>query len=184
VRYGPGVRLLVACVAALAFVAAGCGGGGGGGGDESAEAWADEFCTAVTDWTDELEQLGEELGDVSSITTDSIRQAAEDANSSTDDFVERLRDLGAPDTESGDEVETELNELADELEVQRDDIQQAVEDAEGLGGAAEAIGNIGSALAAMGTAIQEALQAVEDADVGGELETAIENSEACDEITS
>jgi hypothetical protein len=173
---------LAVCLASLALVAAGCGGGGGDA--ASAEAWADDFCTAVTDWTDELEQLGEELGDVSSLTADSIRQAAEDANTATDDFVERLRDLGAPDTESGDEVESEMNELGDELEAQRDAIQQAVEDAEGLGGAAEAVGKIGTSLAAMGTAIQEALQAVEEADVGGELETALEESEACDEITS
>jgi hypothetical protein len=172
---------IVVCLASLALIAAGCGGDDGGG---SAEAWADDFCTAVTDWTDELEQLGEELGDVSSLTADSIRQAAEDANTATDDFVERLRDLGAPDTESGDEVESEMNELGDELEAQRDEIQQAVEDAEGLGGAADAVGEIGTALAAMGTAIQEALQAVEDADVGGELETALENSEACDELVN
>jgi hypothetical protein len=171
---------LAVCLASLALVAAGCGGGGGDA--ASAEAWADEFCTAVTDWTDELEQLGEELGDVSSLTADSVREAAEDANTATDDFVQRLRDLGAPDTESGDEVEAELNELGDELEAQREEIQQAVEDAEGLGGAAEAVGKIGTALAAMGTAIQEALQAVEQADVDGELETALENSDACDEI--
>jgi len=172
---------IVVCLASLALIAAGCGGDDGGG---SAEAWADDFCTAVTDWTDELEQLGEELGDVSSLTADSIRQAAEDANTATDDFVQRLRDLGAPDTESGDEVESELNELGDELEEQRDEVQQAVEDVEGLGGAADAVGEIGTALAAMGTAIQEALQAVEDADVGGELETALENSEACDELVN
>jgi hypothetical protein len=172
---------LAVSVALLALVAAGCGGGGGG---ESVDAWADEFCTAVTDWTDELEQLGEELGDVSSLTADSVREAAEDANTATDDFVQRLRDLGAPDTESGDEVESELTELGDELEAQRDEIQQAVEDAEGLGGAAEAVGKIGTALAAMGTAIQEALQAVDEADVGNELETALENSDACDEIVN
>jgi hypothetical protein len=172
---------IAVCLASLALIAAGCGGDDGGG---SAEAWADDFCSAVTDWTDELEQLGEELGDVSSLTADSIRQAAEDANTATDDFVQRLRDLGAPDTESGDEVESELNELGDELEEQRDEVQQAVEDVEGLGGAADAVGEIGTALAAMGTAIQEALQAVEDADVGGELETALENSEACDELVN
>jgi methyl-accepting chemotaxis protein len=172
---------LAVCLALLALVAAGCGGDDGGG---SAEAWADDFCTAVTDWTDELEQLGEELGDVSSLTAESIRQAAEDANTATDDFVQRLRDLGAPDTESGDEVESELNELADEVEAQRDEIQEAVEDVEGLGGAAEAIGEIGTALATMGTAIQEALEAVEEADVGGELKAAFENSDACDEITN
>ena len=36
----------------------------------------------------------------------------------------------------------------------------------------------------MGTALQETLQALEDADVQGELETALENAESCDTLTS
>jgi hypothetical protein len=36
----------------------------------------------------------------------------------------------------------------------------------------------------MGTAFQNTLQALEDADASGELETALQESSACDEIAS
>jgi DNA-binding CsgD family transcriptional regulator len=88
---------LVAVMAALALVAAGC-----GGDDEaaaSADEWAEELCTSVNEWMDELERIGDDLGEAS-LSRDSLRDAAEEADTATDDFVQRLRDLGTPETES------------------------------------------------------------------------------------
>ena len=50
----------------------------------------------------------------------------------TEDFLEELRDLGGPDTPSGDAVEQEVEELSDIVDAEREDIRQAVEDASGL----------------------------------------------------
>ena len=178
-----GVAVLL-CVGLLAVVAAGCGGDDEAGSDSTA-AWADGFCTSVKSWTDELERIAEELGDVGSLSADSIREAADDADAATDDFVQEIRDLGAPDTESGDTIEQEIEELADAVESEREKLREAAEDAEsGLTETAAAIATLGSAITVLGTALQETLQAIEDADASGELETALEESEACDALES
>jgi hypothetical protein len=184
VRYGGYVKLLAlaACVASLGLVAAGCGGDDSSA--SSTDEWAEEFCTIVQDWGDELERIGGDLGDPSSLTGDAIRDAGEEADAATDDFVESLRDLGAPDTESGNAVEEELEELADTVEAEREEIREVVDDAEGLGGVGEALGTIGASIGEMGTALQQTLQTLDDADASGELETALENAESCDELTN
>ena len=173
---------LVLCVASLGLVAAGC--GGDDTSTTSADEWAEEFCTIVQDWGDELERIGDELGDVSSLSSDSLEEAAGDADAATEDFVESVRDLGAPDTPSGDAVDQELDELADTVEAEREEIRTAVDDADGLGGAADVVGTIGTSISAMGTALQGTLEALDGADAGGELQTALEDAEACDELTS
>ena len=182
-RYGERVKLvaLIACVASLAIVAAGCGGGDDDSAS-SADVWADEFCTTVQSWADELERVRDELGDVASLSTDSIEQAAEDADAVTDDFLDEIRDLGGPDTPSGDAIEQEVEELSDTVDAEREDIRQAVEDASGLAGIAEAVGEVGASVAEMTSAVQQALQAIDDADVEGEVRTAIDESASCDEL--
>jgi hypothetical protein len=171
---------LIACVVSFALVAAGC-----GGDDESAssaDAWADEFCSTVQGWADELERIREDLGDVSSLTSDSIEQASEDADAVTEDFLEELRDLGGPDTPSGDAVEQEVEELSDIVDAEREDIRQAVEDASGLAEIAEAVGEVGTSVAAMTSAVQQTLEAIDEADVEGEVRAAVDESEACDAL--
>jgi uncharacterized protein YoxC len=175
--------LLIAIVAAtLAVAAAGC-----GGGDESATStaaeWADGFCSAVTTWTDDLQRIRDERGDPSSISLDSLRTAVDEVDTATEGFVEDVRGLGAPETESGQEVEDSLQTLADTVESEKADVQTAVEDASGITGIAEAVTAIGTSLSAMGTAFQEALTTIQNADVGGELETAFEQTDSCNELT-
>lgn len=174
--------VLAALLASLALVASSCGGNGESAG--SAEQWADEFCTAVSSWTTELQRIGNEVGDPSSLDADSLRAAADDVGTATDSLVEDLRALGPPETESSEQVQDTLESLADTLEEQKTDIEEAVGDLSGLTDLPSAITAIGTSLTAMGTAFQAALEALEDADVDGELEKALESSDACDEISS
>jgi hypothetical protein len=172
-------HLLVALVAALALVAAGC-----GGDDEAASStdeWAEELCTSVRDWQDELDRIGDDLGDAS-LSRDSLEEAADEAETATDEFIERLRDLGAPETESGNAVEEEVEELADIVEEEREAIRESVDDIDGLGGVAEALGTIGASIAEMGTAAEQTLRSIDEADASGEVETALDNAESCDEL--
>ena len=174
--------LLATAVATLAVVSAGC-----GGGDESststAAEWADGFCSAVTTWTDELQRIRDELGNPSSLSLDTLRGAVDEVDAATETFVEDVRGLGAPETESGQEVEDSLQTLADTVESEKADVQTAVEDASGITGIAETVTAIGTSLSAMGTAVQEALTAIQNADVGRELETAFEQTDSCNELT-
>jgi len=169
----------------LALVAAGC----GGDDDASSTAapvdeWADDFCGAVTGWAEELRQIAEGINDPSSLSVDALKDAGQDASDATDSFVEDLRELGAPDTESGDEIGNALETLSETLETERDDLSEAVDDIDGLNDLPTAISVIGASLSSMGTALQTTLSAFGSSDADGELETAFENSDACDDLQS
>lgn len=174
--------VLAALVASAALVAAGC------GGDDEPEAtqtdeWAEEFCTTVNEWTDALRAIGDDLDDPSALSIDAIRDAADEFDAATNDFVDRLRDLGAPETESGDAVESSLDELADTVEGERDSLEQALDDVSGLTDIPGAITSLGSSLAAVGSALEEAQDVVEDTEPGSELRTAFEEAEACENLS-
>jgi methyl-accepting chemotaxis protein len=170
---------LALVVAAFALVAAGCG-------DDDEEtsataAWAEDFCTKVTQWQDEIEQIGDDLLD--SPSAEAFEDASQEASDTTDAFIEDIRELGGPETESGQQVEDSVNELADVVEEEKAKIEEAADDAEGATGALGAVSEIGTSISAMATALQSTLQAIEDGDASGELETAIEDTPACDELT-
>ncbi len=169
-------------VVVLALAASAC-----GGSDEDADptaAWASGFCTAVVDWTDSLQDVTSEFTDTSNLSQDGLRSAADDVQTSTQQLVDDLRGLGAPETESSDEIESSLDSLSSTLETEADNIEQAVEDISGITGIPTAITAISTSLSAMGSAFSATLQEVEEADVGGELQSALEDSPECAGISS
>lgn len=165
------------------LAAAGCGGDDESGSASGADEWAAGFCTAVTTWTDDLQTIGDEVTNPSSLNVDALKDSAGGVSSATDMFVEDVRALGAPDTESGEEVRNSLDTLSDTLEAEKADIEQAVDGVSGLADLPSAVSAIGTSLSAMSTAFQTALEAIENADVSGELETALQDSDSCAEIT-
>jgi hypothetical protein len=174
---------LLALVGSLALLGAGCGGNGDDATDATpTDEWAESFCTAVSSWTDELRRIGDTIDDPSALDPDTLRAAADDVSATTESFVDDVRALGTPDTESGEEIRDSLDTLSDTLETERADIEAAIEDISTLADIPAAITTIGASVSAMGSAFQTALDAVDDADVGGELESALEQSDACDEI--
>ena len=87
------------------------------------------------------------------------------------------------DTDSGDEIESSLEQLADEVEAEKAEIENALEDVSGITGLATAGREVAASVSSMFVALERAFQEFEDADVNGELQTAFEESSACDEIT-
>jgi prophage DNA circulation protein len=170
-------------VLALAGVAAGCGGDDETESDPTA-AWADGFCSAVTDWTDELQTITSQFSDTSNLSEEGLQSAATDVQSATQTLVDTLRDLGAPETDSGEEVKDALDTLSTTLE----DESSAIEDtANGVSSITElpsAITKISSSLSALGTAFSQTLQTIENADASGELRSALEDSTECADISS
>ena len=167
---------------ALAGIAAGC------GGDDTEEdptaAWASSFCSAVTGWTDDLEGVTSEFTDTSNLSEEGVRSAADDVRSATQDLVDELRDLGRPPTESGDEVRAALDTLSDTLETESTEIQETAEGVSGLTDLPGAITAITTSLSTMAASFSTALTTVQDADVEGELQTALEDSHECADISS
>jgi methyl-accepting chemotaxis protein len=174
---------LAAILATLALAAAGCGGSDDGAADPTA-AWASDFCGAVTSWTDELQTVTSSFSDTSNLSEDGLRSAADDVKSATEQLVDDIRGLGAPDTDGGEEIRSSLDSLSETLETEAASIEKAVEGISGITGLPSAVSTITASLSAMGTAFTEALQAIENADVEEELQSALEDSPACADITS
>jgi ABC-type transporter Mla subunit MlaD len=175
-------RLLLAIVAcaALAFVAAGCG-------DDDAETtaaaeWAEEFCTATRTWGDEIQRIGGDLTDVASQSAETVSGAADEVRAATDTYLETVRALGRPDTDSGQEVEDSVAELSDEVAAESAEIEDAIDDLTGITGVVTAAREITASASAMFTALERTLEAIESADAGGELEAALDEADACGAI--
>jgi hypothetical protein len=181
---------VVACVVSLALVAGGCGGDDDSSSETetsaetSASEWADGVCSALTTWTADLEAAAEPLGDVSSLSGDSIRQAADDVNVATESLTESLRGLGRPDTSWGEQVESSVEDIVAELESSAEALEDAVADVSGITDIPGAVGTITTTLTELGTDVQTLVQSLEDADVSGELETAFDEADSCADLTN
>jgi hypothetical protein len=173
---------LLVVVASLALVPAGCMGDDGSDASSTAE-WADSFCTAITTWTTEIGRVADGLP--SDFSAEGVERARDELSTATDTLIDEVESLGAPDIESGEEVEEAIATFRDTAETEKAEAEQAVEDAleeEGTGGIATALGVVSRSLQTMGTALQTMFEDFEEADAGGELNTAFEESQACQEI--
>jgi hypothetical protein len=169
-------RCARAALLALAL-AAGCGGDGGGG--SSATDWADDLCASITEWTQSVEETSDSLrrGELSE---SALREAAEEFQAATEEFVDDVRGLGAPDLESGEEAKDAIGRLADSVEENAAKIDDATQ-ANG-GNLGETVAAVTEALAAMGQQLAATFTALEEADPGGELEEAFRDADSCDEL--
>lgn len=163
-------------VAALAVAAAGC----GGDDEASAEAWADDVCTELDTWADSIATaisgvMSQGLG----VTRNDLSVAANQASRATSQLVDDLREIGPPDTESGEQAQEELQRLGDSLEQHADTARERVEGASGSG-----LAEVGrSVLVEIGAAADEveaALGSLQDA--GDDLRDGIEASAACRDL--
>ena len=173
---------LAGAVLALVGIAAGC--GGDDEGEDATAAWASGFCSAITDWTDELQSVTSQFSDTSNLSEEGLQSAAEDVRTATQTLVDDLKDLGRPETASGEEVESSLNELSDTLDGESAEIEDTAEGVSNLTDLPGAITTISSSLSAMLASFSNTLTAMQNADVEGELQTALEDSPECAGISS
>jgi hypothetical protein len=181
----PLVLAVAVVVAALTFAVSGC-----GGDDESeasgVDAWADSFCTAVGDWRSTLDGLFNEFqADPSQFANeDALKDAVQTVSDATDTLVSDLKDLGAPETESGEAVQSSVDSLESTLETQKADVDEAVQNVSSITDVPAAISAIGTAFTTMATSLQSTIETVQNADSQGELEDAFEQSDSCSDLES
>jgi ABC-type transporter Mla subunit MlaD len=173
------VRTLVIGLAAVSL-AAGCGGDEGG---SSATEWADDLCSATTTWNESIRSALDSVT-AGNLSEEQLRSAADDFESATNDFVDDLRGLGPPETESGEQAQESLDQLAGEIEEGAETIRNAVDEASGVSGIVEAGTTVSTTLATIGQQLTSTFAELEDLDPGGELETAFNEAEACNELES
>ena len=164
-----------------ASLVAGCGGDDGGG--DSATAWADDVCSAITTWTDSITSTTDSLKG-GNLNEDSLKSAVDDLASATNDFVDDVKGLGAPDTEAGEQAKESLDQLADDADENLSTVQNAVDDVSDPSGIVAAITAISAAVSTMSQQFSSTFTELEQLDAGGELETAFNEADSCAELRS
>jgi len=165
-------------VAALSLLAAGC------GGDDQSNAgqWADSVCTDLNTWADSMTTaITGVMSQGLSITSSDLRAAANQARSATSRLVDDLRQTGAPDTESGEQAQQEVQQLGDTIEQHANKTRELVEGASGSG--AGLVATARSVLVEIGAAadaVKGALTSIGQA--GQDIRDGIESSDACSKL--
>jgi hypothetical protein len=181
VRLGRFWIICAAAVAVLSLLGAGC---GGGGGEPSASEWADSVCTSIADWRAGLTGLTQFEGVP---TKEDIQARIDDAEGATTDLADELRSIGAPSTETGQEAQTQVESLADMLETEVGSIKEEVDElaeSSSLQQFIAGLTQLGPRVMAVMTEAQETVDRVRELSPRGELQEAIEDSEACQGLSA
>jgi hypothetical protein len=158
-------------------------------GRPSAASWANSVCSDIDEWRTSIASLADISG--GTLSRDSLRQKIADGRAATDRLVTKLRDLGPPDLESGDQLKDKLNTDADDLRSGYDALSSKAQDALD----ASSVTGFLSALAALATpfqnlvnlistTIQDLRNANVSADARTELQQAFDNADACKKLRS
>jgi hypothetical protein len=171
------MRFLALPLCVLALALAGC---GGDDDEPPAQAWADDVCTRIDTWEQELRDIvaAEEEGSL----TEGIQQKLDRAATATDDLLNDLQATGAPETEAGAEAKAEVDALAESTKERVDRIKAEAESAEDTTDALQLAGNIATELEQAQQEARETFDRLSDLDPAGELSEGIESSESCDEV--
>ena len=165
-------------VVLLAVAAAGC----GGDDTSSADQWADSVCTDLNTWADSMTTtitgvMSQGLG----VTSGDLRAAANQAKSATTRLVDDLREIGPPDTESGQQAQQQVEQLGDSLEQHTNKARDLVQGASGSG--AGVVDTARSVLVEIGAAADEVKSALTSLQQAGQdIRDGIESSDACSQL--
>jgi archaellum component FlaC len=176
-RAARGSAFVVVAVVALGLLAAGCGGKSSSSGTTSADDWANNLCSAISTWSTSVQSTTTSLK--GNVTKESLDSASSDIAKSTNKFVDDLKGLGTPDTESGKKAKESLDTLAGQLDEDVKKIQDAVKDVSSTSGALQAISTVSSTLSTLSTQVTTAFTSIQQLDTKGELEKAFRSADSC-----
>jgi hypothetical protein len=178
------IRLTLALVVLItAVAAAGCGGGksSSSSNTSSPDDWANGLCSALVAWTNSVKSATGSLK--AGVSKGSLESATGDIKTASNTLVTDLKDLGKPDTKAGQQAKDAADQLSGEIEQDVKNMQNAVDKTSATGVVAAA-SSVATTLTTMGSQIGSAASKIGDADVGGELKKAFQNSSACKKLAS
>ena len=169
---------LVLVSAALGLVAAGC---GGSKSQPTTAEWVDGVCSSVVTWKNSLTSTAQSLQG-GNLSEGSLKDAADEMKSATETLQSDLKDLGKPESESGQQAKESIDQLSSELNDGADSIKSSADDASDASGIVTATASITATIGTMATEISSTVKSLQQLDPGGELQTAFNNSSSCQEI--
>jgi hypothetical protein len=172
----------VVAVVALATLAAGCGGKSSSSQSTSAAStsaadWANGLCSAVSTWSTSVQTTTTSLK--GNVTESSLKSASAEVTKATDEFVNDLKGLGTPDTESGKKAKETLDTLSGQLKTNAQTIDKAVNEVSGTSSALKAVSTVSSTLVTVGDQVTTAFTSIQQVDTKGELDQAFKDADAC-----
>lgn len=165
-------------LAVLVFLAAGC---GGDDDEASATDWAGDVCSAIAMWSDSVTSTAQSLSG-GGLTEEALRDAADEFESATNDFVGELRDLGPPDVEGGEEAQESIDRFADEVDESVSELESAVDEASDVSGIVAAATAASAAFSTLSELVSTTVATLGAA--GNELAEAFAEADSCDELGS
>jgi hypothetical protein len=177
-------RRHLAHVGLIAVLALSTGCGGSDADEQSAtEAWADDVCSTVSDWTGAVKDAQATLSDPANLSADDARGALEGVSSATTAFINDLKAMGPPDTEAGEAAAAQLSTLSDQLQQQADVVTRALN--QPSANLQELLAQVTTVSGALSQMVNNAVTAVENIrqlDGADELESAFQDSQTCKEL--
>jgi hypothetical protein len=175
------MRSLIAALSlgCLLALAAGCGEEESGAG-----AWAGDVCSSVQEWRENLTSLVVDA-QTEGLSRETVMTAVEGGVEATQRLRDQLRDLGPPDTEAGDEIETELDALADSVVESVEDARAQAEELpedQSVPELLESLTSIGASLQSVVADAEATFAELQELEPGRELEEAFESSEECQDL--
>ncbi len=168
-------------VLAGALLTAGC----GGSDDETSGAneWASSVCSAVTRWTTSVSAAAASLQD-GNLSENGLENAVDDVTEATKTLADELQDVGAPDTEDGQQAKDSIDQLSKDVEDGVQELEDAVDSASGGIGVLDAISQISATFATMSRQVTGVFDELEQLDPAGELDDALNNADECSSLRS
>src|SRR5262245_26201656 len=157
---------------------------GGDSGDKtvSPDEWANSLCTDLDQWKSSLQTVRTSFA--GNITPENAQDAADQIGNSTETLVGDLKDLGKPDTESGQQAKDDVNQLSDELQTGSDEIQRAADAVSSVADVPAAVASVKTTANNLTTDITSTMTSLKQLEPQGELKTAIDQSSACQSLSS
>jgi F0F1-type ATP synthase membrane subunit b/b' len=174
---------IVVVILISAFSLSGCGGDDGSETTSPSE-WADSLCTDLSQWKSSVESVAASFSGGGNLSQEQIQDAVNEVASSTEMLVGNLQDLGRPDTDAGQEAEDAVNQLADELQTDIGEAERAAAGVSSAADAAQAASSIQDTFTTAQDQVRSAVTDLEQLEPQGELTSALEQSDACNELSS
>jgi hypothetical protein len=166
-------RWLASALVAVVLLA-GC---GGDSGSSTSEDYANSVCSDLSTWVTEVNGAIQSLTDAGLATDkEDVQSSVDQARDATNDLLSSLEDLGAPETDAGQQARSELDSLAATLRKQIETVEQALDADRGPVALAA---TVTAALSTAASAIESSYNDLKGLDPGGELEDAFKNAEDC-----